>query len=431
MIYWAQLLHFYQPPTQIPSMLRKICEESYRPLIEVFNDYPYARATINFNGVLTDMLYDCGHKDIIDGYKNLVDRGQLEMTGGAMYHPILPLIPEEERTRQIKINTIINRRMFGDTYEPKGFFPPEMCYSQDIVPSIIQSGFKWIILSGIACPAEWPVDMLYQTEQNGKKLTVLFRDDVLSNKISFQDFGPKDFIAHLIQQKGKRENTYVVTAMDAETFGHHIQDWERTFLGEVYNTLEPSPVAIESFTQTKVLANQHTVLLNNTDVTTQIQMVTVSELLQLFPVKKTVSPRPSSWSTTAADIAADNPYPLWHDRHNEIHRLQWEHLAICIDLVNKAQECADNDESTHYAAIARRLLDRAEHSCQMWWASHRPMWDINLIHMGMLDQLRVVVNAFRAINKSCVDDEVKQQYYYLTVASRDIRSKLTDRLFVQ
>ena len=59
------------------------------------------------------------------------------------------------------------------------------------------------------------------------------------------------------------------------------------------------------------------------------------------------------------------------------------------------------------------------------------MWDINLIHMGMLDQLRVVVNAFRAINKSCVDDEVKQQYYYLTVASRDIRSKLTDRLFVQ
>jgi alpha-amylase/alpha-mannosidase (GH57 family) len=137
MIYWAQLLHFYQPPTQIPAMLGKICEKSYRPLIEVFNDYPHARSTINFNGVLTDMLNDCGHKDIIDGYKRLVVRGQLEMTGGAIYHPILPLLPEEERIRQIKINTIVNRRMFGDLYSPKGFFPPEMCHSRDIVPPII------------------------------------------------------------------------------------------------------------------------------------------------------------------------------------------------------------------------------------------------------------------------------------------------------
>jgi len=58
MIYWAQLLHFYQPPTQVPSVLRKICDESYRPLLRVFQEYPNARVTINFNGVLTDMLED-------------------------------------------------------------------------------------------------------------------------------------------------------------------------------------------------------------------------------------------------------------------------------------------------------------------------------------------------------------------------------------
>jgi alpha-amylase/alpha-mannosidase (GH57 family) len=431
MIYWAQLLHFYQPPTQIPSMLTKICDESYRPLIEVFNDNPHARATINFNGVLTDMLMDCGHKDIIDGYKHLAARGQLEMTGSAMYHPILPLIPEAERVRQIRINTAVNRRLFGDIYNPKGFFPPEMCYSQDIVPPIIQSGFEWIILGGIACPDEWPVDILYQTEQDGHRLVVFFRDDVLSNKISFQDLGPKDFIAHLMQQKGKSENMYVVTAMDAETFGHHIQDWERAFLGAVYNELDPLIPPKDTLKQTKVLANQHTALLSSSDVTAQIKMVTISELLHLFPIKKVVNPKPSSWSTTSEDLAADNPYPLWYDRNNEIHRLQWEHLSLCIQLVNKALDCADNKESKHFAAISRRLLDRAEHSCQLWWASHRPMWDINLIHMGMLDQFRVLVNAYRAINKSSVDEKVKQEYYYLTVASRDIRSKLTDRLFVQ
>ena len=144
-----------------------------------------------------------------------------------------------------------------------------------------------------------------------------------------------------------------------------------------------------------------------------------------------IEPRASSWSTSADDIAAGTPYPLWQDKNNEVHRLQWEHLKICIELVGKALECADNTESKRSAAIARRLLDRAEHSCQMWWASKRPMWDINLIHMGMLDQLRAVVNAYRAINQSGADEETKREYYFRTVAARDIRNKLEDRLFVQ
>ena len=42
MIFWAQLFHFYQPPTQLPSVLEKICNESYKPLLEVFREYPQA-----------------------------------------------------------------------------------------------------------------------------------------------------------------------------------------------------------------------------------------------------------------------------------------------------------------------------------------------------------------------------------------------------
>jgi len=64
MIYWAQLFHFYQPSTQRPSVLEKICDESYRPLLDVFREYRSAKATVNINGVLTEMLKDCGHSDI-------------------------------------------------------------------------------------------------------------------------------------------------------------------------------------------------------------------------------------------------------------------------------------------------------------------------------------------------------------------------------
>jgi len=431
MIYWAQLLHFYQPPTQVPSVLKRICDESYRPLLQVFQEYPNARVTINFNGVLTDMLIDCGHGDVVQGLKSLAEKGQIEFTGTGKYHPILPLIPKEEVKRQIGLNMRTNRRAFGKVFAPQGFFPPEMCYSPDILQPIIKSGCRWIILGGIACPADWPMDVVYKVEREGQNLMLFFRDDVLSNRISFQDLDAKKFIAHLEEWQGKRENIYVVTAMDAETFGHHIQGWERTFLAKVYDELEPTTEPLEELKQAKVLAGQHASFLTNGEAAAKVQMVTISQLLDLFPQGQTIEPRPSSWSTTADDVATGNYYPLWQDKKNEVHRLQWEHLRICIELVNKALECADNEESRRSAAIARGLLDRAEHSCQMWWASKHPMWDINLIHMGLLDQLRTVVNAYRAINKSGASEETKREYYYRTVAARDIRNKLEDRLFVQ
>ena len=431
MIYWAQLLHFYQPPTQVPSVLRKICDESYRPLLRVFEEYPNARVTVNLNGVLTDMLIDCGHTDVIDGLRSLAKKGQLELTGTGKYHPILPLIPEEEVKRQIDLNTQTNRRVFGDAYAPRGFFPPEMCYSDDILRPIIDSGYRWIILSGIACPADWPMDVILRVQSEGQNLMILFRDDVLSNRISFQALAAKEFIAHLEEWRGERESIYVVTAMDAETYGHHIQDWERTFLAKVYEELQPLAQPLQEVKQATALAGQHAALLTNNEAAGKIQMVTISQLVDLFPQGQAIEPRPSSWSTLADDMQVGNYYPLWQDKKNEVHRLQWEHLNVCIELVNKALQCADNEESRHSAAIARGLLDRAEHSCQMWWASNRPMWDINLIHMGLLDQLRTVVNAYRAIRKSGVNEETKREYYYRTIAARDIRNKLEDRLFAQ
>jgi alpha-amylase/alpha-mannosidase (GH57 family) len=296
---------------------------------------------------------------------------------------------------------------------------------------IIKSGYRWIILSGIACPAEWPLDIIYRVGCDGQEIAVFFRDDVLSNRISFRNVEAKEFIAHLEQWQGKRENIYVVTAMDAETYGHHIQGWERIFLAKVYEELEPWPEPTPDIQQATVLAGQHVSLLTNGEAATKIQMVTLSELLDLFPQSQMIDPKPSSWSTTADNMKVGNYYPLWQDKNNEVHHLQWEHLGICIELVNKALECADNEESRRSATIARGLLDRAEHSCQMWWASNCPMWDINLIHMGLLDQWRTVVNAYRAINKSGASEETKREYYRRAVAARDIRSKLEDRLFAQ
>ncbi|HJW88944.1 MAG TPA: hypothetical protein VJ565_05625, partial [Dehalococcoidia bacterium] len=80
MIYWAPFFHFYQPPTQMYSVLRKVCDEAYYPLLQVFRDHPQAKATVNIQGVLSEMLWERGEKVVLEGLKELAERGQVEFT---------------------------------------------------------------------------------------------------------------------------------------------------------------------------------------------------------------------------------------------------------------------------------------------------------------------------------------------------------------
>jgi glucosamine--fructose-6-phosphate aminotransferase (isomerizing) len=85
--------------------------------------------------------------------------------------------------------------------------------------------------------------------------------------------------------------------------------------------------------------------------------------------------------------------------------------------------------SKRHAEIARGLMDPALHSCQFWWASRRPHWDVNMILRGLDQQADVCVNAFRAINLGEAPEEVKRDAYYKVVAARDIEGKIHDQLF--
>jgi hypothetical protein len=47
------------------------------------------------------------------------------------------------------------------------------------------------------------MDVIYKAEHDGQILMLFFRDDVLSNRVSFQDLGAKEFIAHLEEWRGE------------------------------------------------------------------------------------------------------------------------------------------------------------------------------------------------------------------------------------
>ncbi|MFW9819109.1 MAG: hypothetical protein ACFFE5_05820 [Candidatus Thorarchaeota archaeon] len=371
--YWASLLHIYQPPTQDPKILRNINKECYKPLFSLLEEFDNVKICLNINGILIELFYEFGLSDTMELLKNLVSENKIEIVGTAKFHPILPLIPEKEVERQIQMNEELNIKEFG-RWERKGFFPPELAISGGIAKFIRQLGYKWVILSGIACPVEWPYDKIF-TSPNG--LQLFFRDDILSNKIAFKNISPKKFVSDIKsvhKNKDKNNPTYILTALDGETFGHHIKNYHRTFLGKVLELIDQS---------------------NN------LKTIFISDLDLHFPLaKKKIIPRESSWSTTYEDLKAGIPYPLWDHPDNSVHKFYWKLMKGLNNIMSIADtiDLTKNWEIENYYNTARYYYNRGIYSCPTWWSNpYNRTWSPNLIYKGVEILMRAALNAQLAL----------------------------------
>lgn len=411
MIYWAPFLHLYQPPTQSFPVLEKVSSESYRPLLKVLKRNPKAKVTFNICGVLTQMLAEHNGTDIISDFNKLAKSRQIEFVESAKYHAILPLIPVNESKRQIKLNNETNTKFFGENYKPRGFFLPEMCYSASSGQLIKDLGYEWVLLSGVSCTDDWPLDVIYRTKAESPHIITFFRDDIVSNRVSFRSVDSLGFIAALEYLAKGKKDIYVITAMDAETFGHHIKNWEKLFLEKLFKIIASKKRKIKK------------------QLIPHIKVVTISELLDTFPIKESKPPLNSSWSTTKEDITVKDYYPLWRNPANKIHSLQWQHLHICFKLVNAASHVQDGEETKRLYEDARESLDKALHSCQFWWANKGRTWSLKLINKGLILQEEALFSAYKTLVLSKYPEKSKRKFYLQMLAARNIACKLRDRLY--
>ncbi|MFO8017485.1 MAG: hypothetical protein R6U96_02520 [Promethearchaeia archaeon] len=400
--FWAPLIHIYQPPTQDIKILKKINEECYKPLFKVIESHKNAKFSLNINGVLIEMLYEYGMGDTMDLLKDLVAENKVEILGTAKFHPILPLIPKKEAYHQIRMNEDVNRKEFGNIWERNGFFPPELAISSKVAKYIRKHNYKWVIMSGIACPVDWPYDKIYKSP-NG--LQLFFRDDILSNKISFKKITAKEFVQELREHyKDKKyeykNDTYTITAMDGETFGHHIPNYEKKFLGKALDLIAENG----DFNNQEENGKEG----DGKKRTDDIKIVFISELDHYFPISdKRIIPRESSWSTNLEDIRKGIPYPLWKHPDNDVHKYYWK----VIKSLNKLMELADNLDLTkeweveNYYNTARWYYDRGLHSCPTWWANPlNDTWSPNLIYKGIDLLMRAALNAELALEYAGIED---------------------------
>ena len=368
-VYFSLLLHIYQPPIQIAPVIKQVTQECYRPLIQSLKRHPNAKITLNINATLTEQLDDYGFNDIITELSLLGYNGQIEFTGSSKYHALLPLTPPAEIKRQIKLNEDTNRHFFGKSYSPKGFFPPEMAVSKEIFPIIKEMGYEWVAMSGIGNPHPiFPTNTFHQTKEG---LGIAFRDDRISNNISFGKTGFIEFLNQL-KYRNTDEDYYVIIAQDGETHGHHVKNSFEVFINPLFDELKRR---------------------------TDVQLVTISELMSKFPKHDIIEPKASSWSTDIGDLNYNAPLPLWFHPDNEIHILQHKIIMKTISLVTTAQQWQNESspEQKHYYNVARTLLDRGQHSCQLWWASKRPWYSPDMIIRGLNEVFLSAVNARRSL----------------------------------
>ena len=392
-MFWANFLHFYQPPTQKRIWVDRITTEAYRPVLRGLLDHPSARVTFNINGVLLDLWEEFGHKDVIEMVGQLLDKKQIELTGSAKFHPLLPKIPVEEIKRQIELNALTIKKYFGE-YQPRGFFPPEMAYDAVVAKVAKEMGFSWIIAEELSHPGKVAYDRIYQDQETG--ITLFFRERETSYKILSGQLGTDRLF---LEALGARvwKNEYLLTAMDGETFGHHRPGMDRALMELL--SLEAVPTVL------------------------------ISELPEKFPQVEKVAPRPSTWALMEKDLEKKVPFARWDDPDNEIHHLQWELTDLAIKTVNESvhrvigssvrlNEQMINDQINRSDQMqwekARLMLDRALHSDQYWWASARPWWSLEMIERGAFELKETVL----AISDAA--DEIKkkaQELYYSIITT--------------
>lgn len=365
-MYWVNFLHIYQPIDQSKEILERVVNESYRPLFRSFLNLKNIKINLNINGALTEILIKNNYQDVINNIKTLADKGKLEFTESAMYHPLLPFLSEKEIIRQVKENHNTNKKHFKDSYVPKCFFPPEMAYSPKVGKMVSKMGYPLIMVDEISYKEgkqDPPSDELFFLK--GTKTAIVFRERSISNCImaalvkSEKEF--YEVLGENINQK-----IYLTTAMDGETFGHHRPGLEKS-LFKILSLRKPNQIFL-------------------------------SELPKYFETKGSISPLTSTWASTSKDIEKGLQFFSWKNPTNKVHNLQWKFLGYLRLLAKKEK----------YPEQILEKFDKAMASDQFFWASGEPWWSVEMIEKGAWTMLKTI----KAL-PNITNEEIKQgeEYY--------------------
>ncbi|HEX2476906.1 MAG TPA: alpha-amylase, partial [Lacipirellulaceae bacterium] len=94
------VFHNHQPIGNFDGVFEQAYQDSYRPFLDVLEQYSELPIGLHVSGSLMEWLV-ARHPEYIDRLARLVAAGRVEIVGGAFYEPILTMIPRRDRVGQI------------------------------------------------------------------------------------------------------------------------------------------------------------------------------------------------------------------------------------------------------------------------------------------------------------------------------------------
>ncbi|RLC38865.1 hypothetical protein DRH27_01220 [Candidatus Falkowbacteria bacterium] len=378
---WINFLHIYQPVNTDAHIIKEATDMSYYRLVRALEEHPQIKFTINISTCIFYRWEELGYQDLIKRIGKLIKKGQIDLTGTACYHPILPLIPEKEIEYQIKENEKLLKKYFGEDFKPQGFFFPELAYSPEAAKTVKRMGYEWILLDEIAFNSKvGAVDFnkVYIDKNSGLK--VVMRSRKLSNS-----YVPETIKKILDQNiKLEKENKIfqkiAVTATDGELYGLRYID------------------------QTAIFEK----LLDRKDLET----TTITEFIKSKKEIINITPPSHSWATSEEELKNGEPFNLWNEKTNIIQKKLWQLARFVYNTIE------DNKKDDNYY-WARWHFVRGLASCTFWWASAKDFrlfgpisWSPDEIERGTNEFIRSV----RSLDsEETRDAKIKAEKLYIDI----------------
>lgn len=314
-------------------------------------------------------------KQIIPLHKRLQDLKQIEITTSPYYHPILPLLCNQESARivlpqlslptkrlsarddaKIQVEKAVQayEKYFGQ--KPRGMWPSEGAVSDDIIPIVTQAGFRWIAsdeeilahTTGSQLIRDEHGNLLaheilykpYRINVENNTIAMVFRDHNISDLIGFRyskyntDAAVSDFINRIHYFKKYTNNgrpLLITIILDGENAWEYYPNSGLDFLRKLYETINNDP---------------------------DLECVRVGDYLEEFPPEQVLHHiAPGSW------IGHNLATWVGHEEKNTAWDFVEATRAFVMDQTEEAIRCSKTDILTR----AWEEIFIAEGSDWFWW----------------------------------------------------------------
>lgn len=315
---------------------------------------------------------------VLPKYRELQSKGIIEVSTTPYYHPIMPLLydtdsalmamphaklPKRRFTHPEDVSEQVRRgaELFNETFglRPTGMWPSEGSVSMEILPLVAAEGFRWLASDEevLSNSLKRPIrrdhfgncsdNFLYKPyaiEADGQRLSMVFRDHVLSDLIGF-DYAKMDAekaaddminrLMHIHGITGDPENHIVSIILDGENAWETYANDGRDFLVALYSRLSGHD---------------------------SLRCVSVGEFLSEKEAREELK-----WLYSGSWISHNFKIWIGHDEDNAA----WDFISEARDALVKYEESLkdgpEKDERKEAVREAWEAIYAAEGSDWFWW----------------------------------------------------------------